>query len=158
MAQICTICSHKEKENINSAILKKQSNRNIATQYSMSPAAVQRHKKKHLAATMTKAQVAEEVTQADNLLDQVKDLEGRALSILGRAEQEGDLRTACTAIREVRGIIELLMKVTGQLDERNIVNILSQSVEWVTVRALVIETLNQVPDLKNEFIRKLEAI
>ena len=81
MAQICTICSHKDKENINAAILKKESNRNIAKRYSISPAAVHRHKENHLATTLTKAQAAEEVTHADTLIGDLQFLKEKAMSL-----------------------------------------------------------------------------
>jgi hypothetical protein len=64
---------------------------------------------------VAKAVEAQEVAQADTLLEQVKSLSTRALSILSQAEGAGDLRTACSAIREVRSTLELLLKVSGEL-------------------------------------------
>ena len=66
---------------------------------------------------LVKAQEAEEVTQADDLLDQVRDLRAGALAILGKAEEAGEL-SALAAIREARGDLELLAKLLGELDER----------------------------------------
>ena len=58
-----------------------------------------RHKANHLPAKLVMAEKAKEVAQADSLLDQVRDLQGRALAILDQAEMSGDLRTALGAIR-----------------------------------------------------------
>ena len=66
-----------------------------------------------------KAHEVQEVAQADDLLSQVKDLRERALRVLGAAEEAGDLRAAMGAIREARGCLELLGRVTGELVEKH---------------------------------------
>jgi hypothetical protein len=86
--------------------------------------AVQRHAENHISKKIAKAAEVKQVAQADTLLGQVKSLSARALSILSQAEGAGDLRTACAAIREVRGTLELLAKVTGELKgDQPVVNI-----------------------------------
>ncbi len=72
---------------------------------------------------MTKAQEAQEVAQADNLLEQVQNLQAKALSILAKAEAAGDLRTALQGIREARSCLELLAKLQGELQQEGTVNI-----------------------------------
>lgn len=74
--------------------------RDIAGQYSVSKTALHRHKD-HIPAALAKAQEAKEVARADNLLDQVAELRDKALTILAKAEQAGDLRTACLHLRNV---------------------------------------------------------
>ncbi len=60
-----------------------------------------------------------EEAKDDDLLSQVKDLRERALRVLGAAEEAGDLRAAMGAIREARGCLELLGRVTGELVEKH---------------------------------------
>jgi uncharacterized protein YjgD (DUF1641 family) len=93
------------------------------------------------------AQAAEEVAQADTLLEQVGDLQERALDILDKAEEAGELRTALGAIREARGNLELLAKLLGELDERPVTNILV-SAEWVSVRTAMMEALDPYPQAR----------
>ena len=113
------------------------SNRSIASLYDVSEAAVRRHKANHLPAKLVMAQAAEEVAQADTLLDQVRNLQSRAYGILDKAEGAGDLRTALGAIREARGNLELLAKLLGELDERPQLNILvAPQVQYVILSAL----------------------
>ena len=64
---------------------------------------------------MVKATEAGEVAHADSLLDQLQCLQRKALDILAGAEKAGDLRTALMALREARGTMELVGKVTGEL-------------------------------------------
>ena len=54
-----------------------------------------------------------------SLLEQLKELQVKALGILTKAEQAGDLRTALMAVREVRGTLEVVGKITGELVSRH---------------------------------------
>jgi hypothetical protein len=96
---------------------------------------------------LLKAKEAREATHADNLLNQVKDLQARALSILSQAERSGDLKTALLAIREARGCLELLGKLAGELQSAPTVNILV-SPEWARIRTLILEALEPYPDAR----------
>ena len=84
---------------------------------------------------------------ADDLLAQVRSLQGRALAILDRAEKAGDLRTALGAIREARGNLELLAKLLGELNDAPQVNILVNP-EWVSVRGVLLGALGPYPDAR----------
>jgi hypothetical protein len=86
------------------------------------------------------AQTAEEIAQADVLLDQMQDLQARTLAILEAAEATKQHRTALSAIREARSNLELLAKLLGELDERPVTNILV-SAEWISVRTAMMEVL-----------------
>ncbi|HEY9139663.1 MAG TPA: hypothetical protein VIN93_02165 [Bryobacteraceae bacterium] len=55
----------------------------------------------------------------ENLMEDAKRLRARALGILAKAEAAGQLETALKAIREVRGLLELLGKLEGNLEDRN---------------------------------------
>jgi hypothetical protein len=102
------------------------------------------------------AQAAEEVAQADTLLEQVGDLQERALAILDKAEEAGELRTALGAIREARGNLELLAKLLGELDERPVVN-LSVSPEWLELRAVIVTALEPHPEALRAVVGALES-
>ena len=138
MPRRCSVCAHPEVEQINAAILAGDSYRQIAQRYgnAISHYAVRRHAKNHLPATLVKAQQAEEVVAADNLLGQVQDLSRQAQQIKDKAEKAGDLRTALQGIRELVRIVELLAKLSGGLDE-------SPKVQVVNVTSVVSEVLRQ---------------
>jgi hypothetical protein len=55
---------------------------------------VRRHRSNHLPAKLVMAEKAAQVVEADDLLEQVGDLQRRALAILDKAEEVGELRTA----------------------------------------------------------------
>ena len=144
MPRVCTICTHESRADIDAALVAEEPYRHIATRYGTSTGALQRHRE-HLPSQLVKAREAEEVTQADTLLEQVRSLQTRALSILDRADQAGDLRTALSAIREARSNLELLGKLAGELQQEGTVNV-TVSPEWLTLRATVIEALHPYPE------------
>lgn len=70
-----------------------------------------------------KAHEAKEVARADSLLDQIKRLQSDALRILGKAEEDADWKASVSAIREARGCLETLARLTDKLkDEKPVVN------------------------------------
>ena len=119
MSRTCTICAHPDLGSINAALVSGESYRSVAKQFEAGASAVYRHQQEHLPAALVKAQDAGEVARGDYLLDQVRDLQGKALAILVQAEAAGDLRVAVSAIREARGNLELLAKMLGMMTERH---------------------------------------
>jgi hypothetical protein len=99
----------------------------------------------------------DDVVRADNLLQQVSHIQKKALSILTMAESTGDLRTACMAIREARGTLELLAKVTGEMDDRPQVNI-NMAPEWVNLRSCILHALDPYPEAHCALLRALAEV
>jgi hypothetical protein len=153
MPRPCSICSHEDREEINRDLLAGETLRDMARRYATSKDALARHRE-HLPVHLTKASEAQEAAQADNLLEQVKSLQGRALVILDKAEASGDLRTALSAIREARGNLELLAKLLGELQQEGTVNVLVAP-EWLSLRAVVVEALAPYPQAREAVLGAL---
>jgi len=130
--------------------------RQITERFGVSSGAVQRHKK-HIVTALTLAREARDVARADGLLLQVQDLQGRALNILTAAEATEDFRTALGAIREARACLELLAKLTGELQQEGTINVLV-SPEWIELRAVILTTLQPYPGIQAELVRRLSGI
>ena len=151
MPRTCTVCTHPQREAIDRALVSGQPVRSLVSRYvtkrgrPLGHMALYRHKDEHLPATLVKAHVAAEVAHADALLSQVRELRDRALAILDRAEEDGQLMPALAAIREARGCLELLGKLMGEIDERPQVNVLV-SPEWLTLRAAILAALVPYPE------------
>jgi hypothetical protein len=156
MPRICSICANPELEAIDRAIVEGTANRRIAAQYAVSEQAVRRHKAEHLPAKLAKAHEAEEVAQADDLLEDLKSLQRRTLAILEAAEETRQHRTALAAIREARSNLELLAKLLGELDERPQLNVLI-SPEWLELRAVIVAALEPYGDARGAVLRALEG-
>jgi transposase-like protein len=149
------VCANLQRQGIDEALVSGAPYRSVAKRFGLSDSAVYRHKTEHLPARLSKAKEAEEAARADDLLDQVKDLQIHALDILERAEKAGDLRTALAAISQARGNLELLGKLAGELDERPVVN-LNASPEWLEVRAVIVGALEPHPAAQRAVLGALE--
>ena len=156
MPRRCTVCDHPKRHGIDKALVTGAPYRSVAKRFGLSDSAVYRHKTEHLPTHLLKAREAEEVAQADDLLEQVRNLQTHALDILNRAEKAGDLRTALAAISQARGNLELLGKLAGELDERPVVN-LNISPEWLELRAMIIGALEPHPAAHTAVLRALEG-
>jgi hypothetical protein len=156
MPRRCTVCGHPERHSIDEALVSGAPYRSVAKRFGLSESAVYRHKTEHLPAHLLKARQVEEVAQADDLLEQVRNLQAHALDILERAEKAGDLRTALAAISQARGNLELLGKLAGELDERPVVN-LNVSPEWLELRAVIVGALEPHPAAHGAVLTALEG-
>ena len=116
MPRSCTICTHLDRPAIDQALISGEPYRHIANRFGTSTASLQRHKKEHISLVLRKAQDAEEIAHADSLLDQIRELQARAMGILAKAEKAGDLRTALAGIQQARVLLELQAKVTGETE------------------------------------------
>ena len=147
MPRRCTVCAHPDREAIDRALVAGESYRAIAQRFAVSRHAAGRHAREHLPAMLAQAQDAAEVTQANDLLAQVEDLQRQAQVIKDKAERSGDLRTALAGIRELVRIVELLGKLRGELDERPVINVLLTP-QWVQVRAVLLQALTPYPEAR----------
>jgi hypothetical protein len=110
----CAVCNHPRRTEIDRLLVEKVSLRDIAGQNGTTRSALHRHSQ-HIPGALVAAKEAGKVADAGSLLDQVQGLVVRATGILDRAEQAGEHQAALGAIREVRGCLELLGKLNGEL-------------------------------------------
>jgi hypothetical protein len=145
MPRRCTVCAHPERAAIDTQLVRGEAFRRIAAQRQLSEQAVRRHHADHLPAALARAEQASELIRADGLLAEVRDLQSRALAILGRAEEAGDLRAATGAVREARSTIELLARLTGELNEKPELNVVLAP-QWLAIRSVITDALRPYPD------------
>ena len=147
MTRRCTVCTHSRRDAIDKALIAGEPLRNIVKNVPhCSIGSLHRHKG-HLSATLIKAEEAREVAHADTLLEQLKQLQKKALELLSKAEAAGDLRTALQGVREAKGCLELLAKLQGDLAQEGTVNI-TLSPAWLSLRTVILQTLEPYPEAK----------
>lgn len=164
MPQVCTVCKHESRAEIEAALLKNEpSLRAIAGQYQLSRAALGRHRDSHITEALAKATEAEAVSDADALLKEVNDIIKDVKTLIAEAKKgEGvkpgeQVRTALLGIRELRSTLELLAKLRGQLNEGATVNILVNP-QWVTIRTVLLQALAPFPDARQAVARSLQEL
>ncbi len=96
---------------------------------------------------LAKAKDAVDVAEADSLLSRIEGLYKRTEAILEAAEEDKEWGTALQAIRECRGNLELLGRVTKELENAPTLN-LTLNPEYLEVRALIVQALEPYPQAR----------
>jgi len=171
----CTICDHVDRDRIEAAIVQGEGLRAIARRFGLpNHTYVSRHRDRHLPPGLVAVKRANGRSESDALeavrrsreleglataADQVEALIGRARLVLDRAEDGEKATLVLAATRELRMLVELLAKLRGELDERNVqaVNVLVAP-EWLTIRAAIIDALHPYPEARLAVAGRLRAL
>ena len=147
MSRVCTVCAHTDRQAVDEAIVLGRTLRDIAQQHGVSKDAVSRHKA-HVSPALARLVADRAEAGPKSALSRLEELYGRASNVLSAAESEGKASLSLAAIRELRGIVETLAKITGELDERSTVQVLNlaTSDEWLVLRAAVMSALADYPE------------
>jgi hypothetical protein len=97
-----------------------------------------------------------ESIQGTDTLGEVRQLKTKALSILERAENSGDLKTALLGIREARGCLETCLKAEGQIRDGPQITIINNP-EWVELRTVIITALDEFPLAKAAVVNAIRG-
>ena len=123
MPRACSVCQHADRIAIDRALVEGVSYRDIARQFggSVSKDGLSRHKAAHLSAALVRVVARREERAAEHgptsALERLEDLYARACRVLGQAEGSGQTAQQLGAIREARGLVEVIAKITGELRE-----------------------------------------
>jgi hypothetical protein len=115
MPRKCLVCESQHLKEIDKSLVDNESNRSIAKRFALSPAAVQRHKTNHLPKALVKAKQAGEIVEATSLMDRVERIMVRCELIAEQATKGKDWLPAIAASRELRSCLELLGKLSGEI-------------------------------------------
>ena len=151
MGRSCTVCTHAERETIDHLLVSGVSYRDVAAQWpGLTPSSLSRHRRDHISPALAAMQAQREGDHTASLLERVESLISRTERLLEAAEQDGRVTTALAAVRELRGLLELLGKASGELDDRPQVTLnLLASPEWVEVRDVILGALVAHPDARS---------
>jgi hypothetical protein len=107
----CSICDHDECHQIDVALVHREPWRHIASRFSVTTGSLQRHSKEHLPELLVKAYEATRRDDAEDLNAELFRLKVDVHRLRGRAEDEGDLRTALLGCDKALKALELQAKV-----------------------------------------------
>jgi hypothetical protein len=123
MAMPCTTCKHPRRAQIDEALVTgSESLSELSHSYGLSPAALHRHKT-HIPEALTVAKQAREVSEATTLLERIESLIRECHGIAARAQREKQWIAATGALREVRLCLELLGKLSGELQQGSLLQV-----------------------------------
>jgi hypothetical protein len=129
--------------------------RDIARRYATSKDALARHRD-HLPKQLVKAQEREDVSQAIDVVKQLKAINGATLAILkeARADKNGEL--ALKAVDRIQRQLELQAKLLGELQQEGTINV-TVSPEWLSIRAVILQAVTPYPDAAKAITAALSA-
>ncbi len=158
----CTICNHADRAAIDGALVAAGvAVSQISRRFAVTPDALARHRQNHMPTlAMSEGRRAAAVVEAERgagLADQADQLRATALRLLAAAEAAGDLRTALQGVREAARCLELVAKLTGEIEAGATVNVLVAPA-IITLQATIIAALAPYPDARAAVARALGAI
>jgi predicted RNase H-like nuclease (RuvC/YqgF family) len=149
----CSTCRRTDRERIDAAIVTGTPLRAIARQFETSKDAVHRHSD-HVVARVATAHEARETASATTLLAKAAELESKARHLLEKSEQRGQLGTSVAALRELRQIVELLARISGELESGVTVNLFA-SAEYGMLQRRMLQALEPFPEARTAVARAL---
>lgn len=147
----CVTCAHPEREAIDRAlVLGRESMRALAKRYGMDRHSLARHRAAHMSPALAKVAAERQEAGPRSALERLEELLTEARAVLATAKAGGQGQLSLAAIRELRGLVELTARITGELDERPQVNVLNLSTnpEWTAVREALIRALAPYPEAR----------
>jgi len=156
MPRPCTVCVHPEHHAINVALVQREPYLAISRSYGVSRDALRNHAREHLPEVLLKAKDAVDVAEADDLLSRLEALQSRTLAVLEAVEGTENYGVALAAIRETRSNLELIGRLTKELESAPTFN-LYLSPEWLELRATIVTALEPHPEARGSVLRALEA-
>ncbi len=130
--------------------------RGLAARHGLTASALSRHGRRHLSASLAALQTAEQAERRASLLDRVEGLIERAETLYSAASEEGKSAQALAVLKELRGLLELYGRSTGELSTTPTVTLnLMQAPEWLQVRAVLFAALSAYPDARQVVVGRL---
>jgi hypothetical protein len=135
MSRKCSICNHNRRQEIEHALLRGDSHRVVAQQFTVSRGAVARHLK-HVSTALTQARKLKEIEDGKSISLQLRELNLQVEQLKARADRTGDYRAALAALREKTRLVELEARLTGELNEKPEVKIVNLNLDAETARRM----------------------
>lgn len=154
MTRTCTVCNHKDIEEINKRLVSGESYRSIAKQFEASESAVYRHKESHIPELLSKSNDIKEIVSADSLLTKLEEEADFVREMRDSAKKGGDIELALKAVDRALKCIDLYAKVSGLIQEQPTVNI-ALNAEWIELRSTIIQALQPFPEARRAVIDAL---
>lgn len=142
----CIICHRPDREAIEHAIAQGKSLREVGRAFDIHHTAVFRHKRDHTPNEIAALNGAHKVHDKKTALARLEALYTTAEKLLKKALKDStSVNGQVQVVKEVRSCLELIAKMTGELNERPQTVNLMLAPEWLSVRAALFEALIPYP-------------
>ena len=143
MGRKCSICAHESRKKIDKALVAPDANLSgISRIFGVSDDALRNHLKGgHVDAKITKAIRAQEVLEADDLLQELQDIQRHQKTIFEEERANEHNKLALEALRDQSRIIELKGRVRGAFKDPK-----QQGAHSSQPTTQIIKTIIEIPD------------
>jgi len=152
MGRTCTVCGHKDVEEINKQLLSGPPLRTIAAQFNLTKTSLIRHRESHIPDLLLKSNDIQNITSADALLARLEEEAGFVRDMREAASAEGDIELALKAVDRALKCVDLYAKIRGLIQTQPQVNLQQVNIydnpEWVELRTLIITALDPYPEAR----------
>ena len=118
MTRTCTVCKHKQLEEINKQLVNGESYRSISRLFDVSEQAILRHKSNPISSLLSKSQEITDLAQADKLAHHLNAEYQDIKNIKQQALESGNHELALKAIDRSLKTIEIVVKVAALIREQ----------------------------------------
>ena len=155
----CIICNRPDRDAIEHAIAQGASLREVGRAYDIHHTAVFRHKRDHAPHEIATLNGAHKVQDRGTALARLEALYTTAEKLLKKALKDStSVNGQVQVVKEVRSCLELIAKMTGELNERPQTVNLMMAPEWLQVRAALFEALTPHPQALEAVATRLGAL
>ncbi len=162
MGRPCTVCQHPELAEIDAELVTKRDGyRVIALRWGVSRDALRRHQAAgHVSEALVQLGATKREQAASTVMGRVQALVETTEELLAGAKTAGSVVQALACIRELRGLLELQGKATGELRPDGAVTVLNvqSNPEWVVIRTAMLEALVAYPPARQAVAERLLAL
>lgn len=155
----CLACAHAERAELDQLLAQGTPDAQVARRFELSRDSVRRHRMNHLSASLRAIRERGDQAHGDRARDRLEVLYGAAMAVLDAGVEDGKASMTLAAVKELRALVELLAKLTGELDERPTVQVLNvaTSPEWLETRQRMLQALQPYPEAARAVVLALEA-
>lgn len=154
----CIICNRPDREAIDHDIARGASLREVGRAFDIHHTAVFRHKRDHTPHEIAALNGAK-VQDRGTALARLEALYTTAEKLLKKAlKNDTSVNGQVQIVKEVRACLELIAKMTGELNERPQTLNLMMAPEWLQVRAALFQALEQHPQALEAVAASLAAL
>jgi hypothetical protein len=158
MPNVCIICNHRKRLEIDRELVTGKSKASIARQFNVSHDSLLHHESTHLSRQLVQAYEKKEALESLNLLERIDTLLHRAELIFQRNYDQKRDRTALKALSEQRNTIELLSKIAFALHQAKADELQNNRNLWESEQLQSQEQqLSILNDAELEMLEKLTA-
>lgn len=155
MPKTCTICEDPRRDEFDRRARIEDNIAKIAQDFALSYDAFYRHvKANHHIREVTAIPTSAELATSEDIYKEIEAWHTEAKDLQRTAKAGGDIKTALLGLEKALKCLELMLKIHGQISDAPQITIINNP-EWVELRTVIIQALDDHPEAKQAVINAI---